>query len=200
VSQKRRIVMFNRIGPDGQFAAAGGAVDWFVPDPEIDAVGARACETTDTFLFGRKTYDVFAQFWPYALRESATAPHGGGPLHAAQRALARALNERTKLVWSTTLERASWANTRILRRFDAREIAAWKAQPGLDMVVLGSGSLVSQLTEQRLIDEYSFVVSPLLLGHGQALLRGLPQRVRLELLDVSRYASGNVLLRYGLAR
>jgi len=65
---------------------------------------------------------------------------------------------------------------------------------------LGSGSIVSQLTEHRLIDEYTFIVSPIFLGHGQPLLRGLSARVRLELLEARKYASGNALLRYGLAR
>jgi dihydrofolate reductase len=72
-----------------------------------------------------------------------------------------------------------------------------KKQPGKDMMVFGSGSIVSQLTQHGLIDEYQFVVCPIFLGSGQPLLSGVSKSVRLELLEASKYQSGDVLLRYG---
>ena len=71
-----------------------------------------------------------------------------------------------------------------------------KKQPGKDMMIFGSGSIVSQLTEHGLIDEYQFVVSPILLGSGRSLLSGVSKSSRLDLLEARKYPSGNVMLRY----
>jgi dihydrofolate reductase len=74
-----------------------------------------------------------------------------------------------------------------------------KREPGNDMIVLGSGSIVSQLTEHGLIDEYQLVVSPILLGGGRPLFSGLSNNLRLDLLEAKQYPSGNVMLRYARA-
>jgi dihydrofolate reductase len=71
-----------------------------------------------------------------------------------------------------------------------------KKQPGRDMIVFGSGSLVSQLTQHGLIDEYQFVVCPIFLGDGQPLLSGVSRRLKLDLVGAQEYRSGNVVLRY----
>lgn len=76
------------------------------------------------------------------------------------------------------------------------EIAAMKSRPGNDMILFGSGSIVSQLTAHRLVDEYQLVVSPVFLGGGRSLVTSLPESVRLELLEAKPYPSGNVKLRY----
>ncbi len=80
--------------------------------------------------------------------------------------------------------------------FDPREIEALKRQPGKDMIIFGSGSIVSQLTAHGLIDEYQFVVDPVLLGQGKRLLGELPASTALKLEEAKAYPSGNVLLRY----
>jgi dihydrofolate reductase len=105
----------------------------------------------------------------------------------------------TKLVFSKTLAQATWNNTRLLRDFDPRAIADMKQQPGKNMIVFGSGSIVSLLTRHGLIDEYQVVVAPVLLGGGKPLLAGLTQAARLELLDSKPFPSGNVILRYARA-
>ena len=81
-------------------------------------------------------------------------------------------------------------------RSHPHEIEALKRQPGKDMMVFGSGSIVSQHSRHGLIDEYQFVVSPILLGSTQALLSGVPKSLRLDLLKAREYQSGNVMLRY----
>jgi len=83
-----------------------------------------------------------------------------------------------------------------LHALDPGEIETMKRQPGKDMIVFGSGSIVSQLTQHGLIDEYQFVVCPSLLGSGRSLLRGVSQHSRLDLLEAKAYPSGDVLLRY----
>jgi dihydrofolate reductase len=106
----------------------------------------------------------------------------------------------TKLVFSKTLKEAGWRNSRIIRRFDPRAIEAMKRQPGKDMIVFGSGSIVSQLTEHGLIDEYQFVACPVFIGQGRVLLGGLSSPVRLKLIDSAKYESGDLMLRYARVR
>jgi dihydrofolate reductase len=97
---------------------------------------------------------------------------------------------------SRSMKDATWGNSRLLRELDPREIETVKAQPGKDLIIYGSGSIVSQLTLHGLIDEYQFAVCPVLLGSGQSLIRGVSTRLRLDLLEVKRCPSGDVILRY----
>jgi dihydrofolate reductase len=194
----RRIVMFNRVAADGYFAAADGNLDWVVPDEEVDKAGAENTAAFDTILFGRRTYEAFEGFWPHALDESSTSadPHGPGRRSQAIRSMAVMINEANKVVFSRTRKEVTWKNSRLLSEFDPREVEAIKKQPGKDIIIFGSGSVVSLLTQHGLIDEYQFVVGPVLLGSGRPLLSGVSKRSRLDLLEARKYPSGNVLLRY----
>jgi len=194
----RRLVTFNRVSADGYFASAHGALDWTVPDEAIDQAGAARMPNFDTMLFGRHTYDAFESFWPHAAREPETAsdPHMDGRRSKTLLSMATWINQTAKWVFSTTRHQLTWYNSRLFPRFDADELRALKQAPGKDMIIFGSGSLVSQLSEHGLIDEYQFIVGPLLLGDGRSLIRGLSVRVPLELLEAKPYSSGNVMLRY----
>ena len=190
--------MFNRVTADGYFAGPDGNLEWVVPDEEVDKAGAEAIPGFDTILFGRRTYELFEGFWPHAVDESPTAPdpHGAGRRSQTMRSMAIWLNEATKLVFSRTRTDVSWRNSRLLHEFDPREIEAMKRQQGQDMIVFGSGSIVSQLTQHGLIDEYQLVVSPILLGSGRPVISGVSKSLRLDLLEAKKYESGNVMLRY----
>jgi dihydrofolate reductase len=194
--------MFNRVTADGYFAAPDGNLNWVVPDDRLDSAGVEAIPSVDTILFGRRTYEMFERFWPHALDDSSTAadPHAAGRRSPTIRAMAIWINEATKLVFSRTLKEVTWRNSRLLHELDPREIDAMKRQPGKNMIVFGSGSLVSQLTQHGLIDEYQFVVNPILLGSGQPLFSGGSKSSALDLLEVSKYQSGNVMLRYARAQ
>ena len=194
----RRIVTFNNVSADGYFARPDGNLDWVVPDDEIYRTAAERMPGADTILFGRRTYELFEGFWRHAVDDSATAPdpHGAGRRSGAIRDQALWINEATKVVFSRTLKDVTWRNSRLLRGLDPREIEAMKRQPGKDMIIFGSGSIVSQLTQHGLIDEYQFVVGPTLLGSGRSLLSGVSKSLRLDLLEATEYQSGNVVLRY----
>jgi dihydrofolate reductase len=153
----------------------------------------------DTVLLGRRTYELFAGFWPHALDDSGTAPdpHHPGRRSPQHHAIAVWLNQATKLVFSRTLKDVTWHNSLVLDAIDPRAIEAMKATPGKDMMIFGSGSIVSQLTRHGLIDEYQLMVCPVLLGTGRSLLGGVSKPVKLELMETRRYPSGDVLLRYG---
>jgi dihydrofolate reductase len=202
----RRIVMWNQVSADGYFAGHDGNLDWVVADDSFDQDVQRGIESSgsgpdaDTVLFGRKTYEQFAAFWPHALDPDARDPHDPGqPISPAIRAMALMLNEATKLVFSTTLEEVTWTNAELRRDLDPREIEGLKEQPGNDMMIFGSGSVVSQLTQHGLIDEYQFVVMPVLLGRGRDLLIDVSTSTRLVLEEATSYPSGKVLLRYARA-
>jgi len=194
----RRIVMFNWLTADGFFAGPDGNLDWVVPDEEQARAAAAGIAGVDTVLFGRRTYERFERFWRHALDDSATVPdpHRPGARSREHRAIAVALNELTKLVFSRTLNEVTWHNARLVRDLDPRAIEAMKRQPGKDMMIFGSGSIVSQLTQAGLIDEYQLGVCPVLIGTGRPLLSGVSLNVRLELAESKRLPSGDVLLRY----
>ena len=194
----RRIVMFNWATADGYFAGPDGNLDWVVPDEEQSKAAAESMAGFDTILFGRRTYELFEGFWRHAVDDSPTVPdpHDPGRRSREHRAIAIWLNETTKLVFSRTLKDVTWRNSRLLHELHPRGIEAMKRQPGKDMIVFGSGSIVSQLTQHDLIDEYQLVVCPIFLGSGRPLLSGVSNNVRLDLLEAKAYPSGDVLLRY----
>jgi len=194
----RRVVAFDRVSADGYFAGPDGNLDWTVPDQEIDKSAAGRLLGTGTILFGRRTYEQFEAFWPHVLDDSPTAPDPHAALRRSPelRAMAVWINEATKVVVSRTRKDVSWKNSRLLHEFDPGEIEAMKRQPGTDIMIFGSGSIVSQLTQHGLIDEYQFIVNPIVLGSGRQLLSGLSKSVRLDLLEAKQYPSGNVMLRY----
>jgi dihydrofolate reductase len=198
----RRLVTFNWVTADGYFAAPDGNLKWVVPDDEQVKAAVESIPRFDTVLFGRVTYARFEGFWRHAVDDSDTVPdpHRPGRRSREHRAIAIWLNQTTKLVFSRTLQDVTWSNSRLLHELDPHEVEAMKQQPGKDMMIFGSGSLVSQLTQHDLIDEYQFVVCPVLLGNGRPLLSAVSKTSRLELLEVEKYPSGDVMLRYARAR
>jgi dihydrofolate reductase len=190
--------MFNWVTADGYFAASDGNLEWVVPDPEQVKAAVEAIPRFDTILFGRRTYELFAGFWKDAVDDALTAPdpHHSGRRTREHGAIGIWLNAATKFVFSRSLKEATWKNSRVLHELDSGEIGAIKRQPGKDMMVFGSGSIVSQLTQHGLIDEYQLLVCPVLLGSGRRLIDGVAGRVKLDLLEARRYESGDVMLRY----
>lgn len=196
---RRRIVTFTWVTADGYFAAADGNLDWVVPDAEQARAAAESISNFDTVLFGRRTYELFESFWRHAIvdeRGTIPDPHHPGRRSPEHGAIAMALNRMTKLVFSRSMHDATWENSRLLRELDPRAIARMKAQPGKNLIIFGSGSIVSALTRHDLIDEYQFAVCPVLLGGGQSLVRGVSRRRALDVLEARTLPSGDVILRY----
>jgi dihydrofolate reductase len=196
----RRVVVFDRVTADGYFSGPDGNLDWAVPDAEIDKLGGDAVPGAgNMMLFGRRTYQMFESFWPHVLNDSPEAPdpHVPGRQSAAMRGMAVWIHEATKIVFSKSLKDVTWHNSRLLRDIEPATIDALKQEPGSDdIMIFGSGQVVSKLTALGLVDEYHLIVSPLLLGGGKPLVSGVTSRVPLDLLEAKRYDSGNVMLRY----
>lgn len=198
----RRIVVFNRVTADGYFADPEGRLDWFVPDDELDDGARDGRGRHDAMLFGRKTYELFESFWPRALEDprGASDPHAAGRRSPAIRAMAEWIDATPKLVFSRTRKQLTWNGSRLLGELTPDAVESLKRGPGADVIVFGSGEIVTQLTALRLVDEYQLIVSPLFAGRGRAMLGLLPAIVRLELLGAQHTSAGNVLLRYAPAR
>jgi dihydrofolate reductase len=194
----RRIVMFNRVSAEGYFADSNGGLDWAVPDDELDQAAVGGMGSIDAMLLGRKTYDMFESFWPHALKDERGArdPHTEGRRSSSLHALAVWINDTPKYVVSRTRHELPWKNSHLLPELNAGAVTRLKQQPGKDIIVFGSGSLVAELGSLGLIDEYRFIVAPVLLGSGHTLPTGVGKSTRLRLKDTKAYPSGNVALTY----
>jgi dihydrofolate reductase len=194
----RKLIAFDRVSADGYFSTADGKLDWTVPEPELDKEAARGLSGPGTIVFGRRTYDMFESFWPHVLDDSGTAPDPHAALRRSPelRSMAVWINESEKIVFSRTRKDVTWRGSRLLARIDPAAIEGLKEQPGGDVLIFGSGSVVSQLTEHGLVDEYHLVVAPVFLGGGKSLLSGVPKSTRLELVSSKAYPTGNVSLKY----
>jgi dihydrofolate reductase len=106
------------------------------------------------------------------------------------------MNNLKKVVFSRTLDQAAWNNTKLVKGDMAAEIRKMKNAPGAGMVILGSGSIVSQLSQAGLIDEYQMVVNPVVLGKGRTMFDGVPEKLALKLTGTRAFGNGNVLLCY----
>lgn len=178
----RRIIAQEMVTIDGYFAGPEGELDWFVWDEVMRDVSREMLTRVDTILFGRVTYEMMAAYWPTAADEDP--------------AIAKAMNSLPKIVFSQSLKTADWHNTRIIREIVPAEILGMKQEKGKDLVIYGSGRLVSSLAAQNLIDEYRLIVNPVVLGRGRTLFAGLRERIPMKLQDTEVLGSGNVLLRY----
>lgn len=194
----RRIVAFDKVSADGYFTNVDGSLDWTVPEPELDKQATGGMSGTGAMIFGRKTYEMFESFWPHVLDGSDTAPnpHAAGQRSPEMKAFAVWINEAEKIVFSRSRKDVTWKNSRLVRELTPRAVESLKAEKGPEILVFGSGQIVSQLTEHGLVDEYRFVVSPVLLGSGRPLISGLAKTRRLDLQEAKAYPEGNVMLRY----
>jgi dihydrofolate reductase len=118
----RRIVAFDHVSADGYFAAPDGSLSWVVQDPEISKAAGEGMPQTGAILFGRKTYQMFEQFWPKAAESPNPPDPHGAQSSEGTKAMAVFLTETPKLVFSKTLKDPKWKNTRVLAELDPRAI------------------------------------------------------------------------------
>jgi dihydrofolate reductase len=182
----RKVAMLNRISLDGFYAGPNGEIDWFIHEPEVDQA-AHELMAPDTLLMGRVTYQMFESYWPPVARDP-NASEGA-------RILANELNEMTKVVFSKTLEEVTWVNSTLVKGDITQAVSRLKQGDGPDIAIFGSGTIVQQLAEEGLIDEYLIVVTPVILGVGKPLFKEV-KKCNLELLETRNFKSGNVLLHY----
>ncbi len=185
----QKLTVFNNTSLDGYFVDASGEMDFArnpVPDEEWDTfiTGNASGGGGGTFLFGRVTYEMMAAFWP--------TPEAA----AAMPVVAKSMNDTPKVVFSRTLERADWKNSRLMKGDLLEEVRKLKEGPGEGILIFGSGTLVSQLAQAGLIDEYQITVEPVVLGKGRTMFEGLQAMLPLKLISARGFKNGNVFLVY----
>ena len=181
----RRVVVFNMVTLDGFFVDSKGDMSWaHKNDAEWNAFVGENASGSGVLLFGRITYELMASYWPtpMALQNSPV--------------VAKGMNDMPKVVFSRTLDKVSWSNTKLVQGDMAAEVRKMKNEPGPDMVILGSGSIVSQLAQENLIDEYQIALSPIVLGKGRTLFEGVRETLNLKLTKSRTFGNGNVFLCY----
>lgn len=181
----RKIQVFENVSLDGFFVDAKNDMSWaHKHDEEWNAFASGNASGDSALLFGRVTYEMMAAFWP--------TPQAAQMLPA----VAAGMNRARKFVVSRTLQAVEWQNTTVLGSDLAAEVTRLKQESGPDLVILGSGSVVSQLTEAGLIDGYQIVVNPIVLGRGRTLFETVGAPRPLRLTQTRPFTNGNVVLWY----
>jgi|WetSurMetagenome_2_1015567.scaffolds.fasta_scaffold329617_2 dihydrofolate reductase len=169
---------------DGYFEGPNSELDWHNVDDEFNRYAIDFLNTLDTLVFGRKTYEMMASYWPT------------GNAAKDDPVVAQKMNNLSKIVYSTTLEKVEWNKSKLVKTNIADEVARQKLRQCKDLAIFGSSDLTLQLIPQGLIDEYRIIVNPIFLGKGKTLLSGLNERLKLKLVFTKTFRSGNVMLCY----
>jgi dihydrofolate reductase len=158
-------------------------------DDETHEYFTQLLQNVDLLVFGRKTYQLMVPFWPEVAKTQS--------MTKASNEFARTFDSLQKIVFSRSLASAEDKKTRIIRTNLHDEILKLKQEPGKDILV-GGVSIPSQLIELGLVDEFRFVVGPILAGEGVRLMEGvsLPEKLQLKLVESTPFQSGCVALRY----
>jgi dihydrofolate reductase len=183
----RKVIVSEFITLDGVMEDPGGAEKFerggwafqFDRGPEGDKFKLDEVMASDALLLGRKTYQGFAEAWPTRTGDFADK-----------------MNGMTKYVVSTTLERAGWNNSTLIKSNVAEEVSRLKALPGQEILVAGSGRLVYTLMQHDLVDELRLMVFPVVLGCGKRLFNDQSERVAYRLVESKPVSSGVLILIY----
>ena len=174
----RRLILQTSVSIDGYVAALDGSHPWGEGSEDeafkrwvLDSVWAAGAH-----LMGRVTYEEMAGTWPTSASEYA-----------------RPMNEIPKVVFSKTLQRADWPETRIASGDLSEEIGRLKREPGDDLIAYGGATLDQALSRLGLVDEYRLILQPVALGQGLPLFKDLTAPLRLKLVDAQPYPTGAAL-------
>lgn len=208
----RKIIVFNLVSLDGYFAGPNGEIDWHNVDDEFNQFAVEQTQKFGAILFGRTTYQLFEDFWPALLASQpaslaqlggqgervAGRPKAGVKLSISKEDLkiAKIINDIDKIVFSTTLKKVTWNNSSLFHEINPEEIKKLKEADGKDIVIFGSGTIVQQMTNLGLVDEYRLLVNPIILGKGKPMFANMKDMLKLKLLKIRTFGNGNILLYY----
>jgi dihydrofolate reductase len=180
----RTLSAFSFITLNGLFQGPAGDISWHRHGAEESEYAAEGAESGSTLLFGRVTYQMMASFWPtpMALEREPVVANG--------------MNNADKIVFSRTLKKAEWNNTKVVSGDIVEEMKKMKQMSGKGMTILGSGSIVTQFAEHGLIDEYQIMVDPVVIGNGTPIFNDIKRKLNLKLTQTRTFKSGVVLLCY----
>ncbi|TLZ69374.1 MAG: dihydrofolate reductase [Methanobacteriota archaeon] len=178
----RKLIMWNLVTLDGFFEGPKSwDIDWHdtIWGDELEKYAIEQSKSTGMLLFGRVTYEGMAGYWPSQKGEVADF-----------------MNTIPKIVFSKTLKKAEWNNTRLVKAKPEEEVAKLKQQPGKDLFVFGSANLSATLLTHGLFDELDLALAPVVLGGGNPLFKSSADRIKMTLLEARPLKSGGVILRY----
>ncbi len=179
-----QLSVFVFITLDGYYKGLNEDISWHKHGPEESEFSEENLQSGNMLLFGRKTYEMMANFWPTPMAQELY------PIVAA------GMNKAEKIVFTKTLQKANWQNTRIISENIFDEIRKLKQIPGRNMTILGSGNLIGQLAEEGLIDAYQIMVDPVAIGDGTPLFKNIKSPLNLKLTGTRTFKNGEALLNY----
>ena len=184
----RKIILLEHTSLDGFIAGPNGEMDWIRVDDEIFDFVGKFTEDADTALYGRVTYQMMESYWPAAAENPAATKHDIEHAHW--------VNNASKIVFSRTLKKTSWNNTRIIHEHIGEEMQKLKEHAGKNILMIGSPGLAQTFMQLDLIDEYWINVNPIILGIGMPLFKDIKHRINLNLIQVKEFSSGVVGFQY----
>ena len=183
-AEYKKVIVFNLVTVDGFFEGPQGLGDlsWHNVDAEFNEFAIEQMKAIDTLIFGRKTYEMMASYWP------KPEVIKNDPI------VAKLMNEVPKLVFASTLNEFNWSNSSLVNGDMVTTIKNLKAKANKDIFIFGSGKLTNEFLKKGLIDEIRIIINPLLLGGGTPMFKD--NKVGLQLLKAKTFKNANVLLFY----
>lgn len=180
-----KLSAFTFITLDGFFKGPDDDISWHNHGEEQTRFSEEMLSLGNTLVFGRRTYEMMADFW------TTDMAHDMSPKVAV------GMNRAEKIVFSTQAQPDEvWENTRFVSGDLVESICQLKTAEKNNMTILGSGSIVAQLASQNLIDEYQIMIDPVLLGEGSPLFGKLEHPLNLKLAETRTFSDGVILLKY----
>jgi dihydrofolate reductase len=190
----RKVILFMHMSLDGFVCGPNDEMDWTTMDD--DGIGEYLIpelqKTVDTMLVGRILYQGFEQYWPTVPENPASNPK--------LVAFAHWMADTPKLVFSNTLKKVNWKNSRLATSDPTNTVEQLKKEAGGDMVIFGGASLAAHFVKHNLVDEYRIKLEPVALGKGKSLYQGLPSRLKLNLVRSKTFSSGVAALHYDIIK
>lgn len=171
---------------DGLMLDPGDTMNWMKDtfNDEMLREVSNQQSRVDTLLLGRLTYQFMMQYWTHASPETENEK------------MIRYLHNTSKIVFSKTLTAIQWNNSTLAREINKEEIRKWQAGPGKDMAIIGSASIAQAFINLDLVDEYQFLIHPLMLAKGKPLFENIKDRHALKPVKTETYKNGVVCLYY----
>ena len=174
--------MWELITLDGYFdGQKNWDLDWhnYVWGEELEQLSTEQLKSCDALLFGRVTYEGMAAYWSKEKGE-----------------IADFMNSLPKIVFSRSLQKADWTNTRLVKENAGEEVTKLKQQPGKDLFIFGAANLSSTFLAEGLVDEIRLCIVPVILGGGNPLFKPSANRIKFKLLETRPLKTGGVIVRY----
>jgi dihydrofolate reductase len=182
----RKIIVSEFYTLDGLMSDPEDKMEWVLGifNDEIGKYESDLYDSADTLLLGRTTYKIFESYWPTAASNPATTQ---GDIEMAHK-----MNNITKIVFSHSMKGVEWENSKLLKEINPEEIVKLKQGKGKNILVIGSASIVQQLSNLGLIDEYHLLLHPVVLGSGKPLFKDIRQKQDMKLLEARAFNNLNI--------